>query len=367
MRNLACFLPLILFPVLAFSQNPQISNWTFAGVAQGFAGQPNEQTYIVYPPEVKRMDTRGGELWFSVTPKANLSCKQLFKVGWNFDQDIQTIHEGQTVNLQVFNIPTGDSGVGFRTCYAQAKAWAYDGGFLEIQFLGGSPNHFTQQPAYSKFWNPESQYLVTTSGRIGACPAGQDYQPDKPAGSFLIKDGIYRVGETNAPAGNITFEISKGGLFKYIVMYTYDGLSGPAVLPSASSLSMQAPLIAHNILSEQGIYWMQLNLPGTISNAAGKKLQIVMRFCDASGQPLPANPAETTYRDAGGFAATTSLIMEIPSNNYALNDIPIWMPYYALNLPQTGQQQHQVFVYAEVYADGQSMGISEKAPMQVLW
>ncbi len=369
MRNIACFLTQLLLPVLAFTQNPHISSWTFSGVVQGFSGQPNEQTYLVSPPEVKRLDTKGAEFWFYITPKANLSCKQLFRVGWNFDQDLKTIHEGQTVNVQVFNIPTGDSGPGFKNCYHQARQWAYDGSFLTVIFNGCEPNSFSYQPAYSKYWRPESQYLITTSKRIEANPAGQEIS--LPAGnftgSFLVKNGVYKVGDMNAPAGNINFEISKGGLFKYFVTYTYDGLGSPATLPSQSILSIQAPIITHNILNEQGIYWMRLNLPGTINGAAGKKLQIVMRFCDASGKLLPANPAETVYRDAGGYAATTSLIMDIPSNNHLLNDIPVWMPYYALNLQQTGYQQYQVFAYAEVFVDGSSLGISQKTPMQVLW
>lgn len=92
-----------------------------------------------------------------------------------------------------------------------------------------------------------------------------------------------------------------------------------------------------------------------------------MRFCDANGKLLPAASQETTFRDANGYAATTSPIVQIPGNAYSFNDLVIWMPYYALNLPKTGSQTYSVWVYAEVFVDGKSLGVSEKTAMNVLW
>ena len=373
-RELFCFMIFICFyliPIGSYCQDPKISNWNCAGIVNGFAGKPNEITYIVSDPEIKRMDTQGGEMWFALTPKTHPACKQYFKVGWNFDQSVQTLSEGQRVNVQVYNIPSGDSGVGLKHCYLEGKQWAYDGGYLAINFLGGNSNHFHHQEQYAKYWGPKSQYLMTLNPNknVSAYPVSPGYPIDvgTSAGTLLVMDGVYKVGETDAPFGSFCFEISKGGVFKYIIMYTFDGLTSPKASIYQYPLSVQAPLVQHNIQNAQGEYWMQINLPGSVQKAIGKALQIVIRFCDAKGNLLPASPQEQTYRDAGGYVATSSPILNVSDDNFVFNDIVIWMPYYALNLPKTGYQTYSVFAYAEIFVDGKSIGFSEKTPMNVTW
>ncbi|PKN96190.1 MAG: hypothetical protein CVU43_21980 [Chloroflexi bacterium HGW-Chloroflexi-5] len=310
-------------------------------------------------------------MWFALTPKTHPACKQYFKVGWNFDQSVEALFEGQMVNVQVYNIPSGDSGEGFKECYQQGKQWAYDGGYLTISFLGGNSNHFHHQENYAKYWGPKSQYLMTLkpNKRVEAYPVNPGYPTDvgTSTGTLFVIDGIYNVGETDAPYGSFCFEISKGGVFKYCVMYTYDGLTGSITPNSAYPFFIQSPLVQHNIQNAQGEYWMQINLPGSIQKAIGKSLQIVIRFCDANGHLLPASPQEQTYRDTGGYVATSSPILGISDNNFALNDIVIWMPYYALNLSKTGYQTYSIFAYAEVFVDGKSLGFSDKTAMNVTW
>ena len=140
-----------------------------------------------------------------------------------------------------------------------------------------------------------------------------------------------------------------------------------AQVGNSFAVNMQAPTVQHNVRNDQGIYWMQLQLPGFIENAAGKSLQIVMRFSDANGQFFPAAPQELVYRDQGGYAASTAPLIRIPSNSYSFQDQVIWMPYYALNLARIGNQNYSVYVYAEVYVDGMSVGVSEKTAMNVVW
>lgn len=354
-----------------FGQSDPITNWSCAGIVNGFEGPPNQTTYIVSDPEIKRLDTRGAEFWFALTPKSHPDCKQYFRIGWTFDQDVSTLSEGQSVNVQVFNLPSGDVTTGLRQCYREAKSWAYDGGYLIANFLGGSSNSIHQKPEYSKYWGPKSQYLFTLSqsGGIQVYPVDPGYKTavGTDVGTITVRDGIYKIGETDAPFGSFCIEISKGAVFRYMVTYLYDGKVAPASPTGNFSVNMQAPLVEHNIPNTQGTYWMKLTLPGVIEKAAGKSLQIVMRFCDDKGQLLPTASQETVYRDAGGYAASTSPIIQIPSNSYALQEAVVWMPYYALNLPRTGFQNYAVYVYAEVYVDGMSVGVSEKTAMNVVW
>ena len=370
---LLAFLPAFFFLniFISFCQNDPIANWSCVGIVNGFEGPPNEQTYTVSDPEVKRLDMRGGEFWFALTPKSHPNCKQYFRIGWTFDQDVSTLAEGQSVNVQVFNLPSGDASTGFRQCYREGKAWAYDGGFLIVNFKGGAANAFHHKPEYSRYWGPKSQYLFTLSqsGGIQAYPVDPGYKTavGTDVGAITVRDGIYKVGETDAPYGSFCIEISKGAVFKYMVTYLYDGKVAPASPTGNFSVKLQPPLVEHNIPNTQGTYWMKFNLPGTIEYAAGKSLQVVMRFSDANGQLLPTDPRETVYRDQSGFAASTSPIIQIPSNSYSLQEAVVWMPYYALNLPRTGYQNYTVYAYAEVYIDGMSVGVSEKTAMNVVW
>lgn len=366
------FLFFFLLSTFSFSQDPPVSSWIFAGIANGFEGPPNQQTYIVSDPEVKRLDSGGGELWFGITPRSNLGCKQYFRVGWNFEQALNTLYEGQKVNFQVYNIPSSDAGVGLKQCYAQAKQEVYDGGYLIVTYLGSAFNPLHQKESYARYGGPKNQYFLALSPnkRVEAYPVepGFPCQVGTATGTMLVMDGVYKVGEMDAPYGSFCLEISKDGVFRYFVMYMFDGLLGHQGTSSSSfPISIQAPLIQHNILNNQGAYWMQINVPGAIQSAAGKSLQVVIRFCDANGNLLPAYPQETTYRDMGGYAASTAPVVKIPTNNYSFNELVIWMPYYALNLSKTGYQTHSIFAYAEVFVDGKSVGVSEKTGLNVIW
>lgn len=376
MRKQAYDLPLFFFffflSTFTFSQDPPISSWSFAGIANGFEGSPNQENYIVSDPEIKRLDTGGGELWFGISPRSNLGCKQYFKVGWNFEQALNTLYEGQKVNFQIYNVPSSDAGVGLKQCYAQVKQQIFDGGYLVLTYHGSTFNPFHRKEPYVKYGGPKNQYFLTLSPneRMEAYPVDPGFpcHVGTAAGTMLVMDGVHKVGGMDAPYGSFCLEVSKGGVFKYFVMYMFDGLSGsPGTSSSSFPITVQPPVIQHNILSSQGVYWMQINVPGVIQSAAGKSLQVVIRFCDANGNLLPAYPQEATYRDLGGYAASTAPLVQIPTNNYSFNELVIWMPYYALNLSKTGYQTHSIFAYAEVFVDGKSAGVSEKAGLNVIW
>ena len=113
---------------------------------------------------------------------------------------------------------------------------------------------------------------------------------------------------------------------------------------------------------------MEIRVPGVVRNAVGKRLQLVMRFMDARGNLLPAHPSELTYRDARGYAASGSPVFAVNSAQFDLSGIQLWMPYYALNLPNTGgRQNHTVSCYAEVFLDNVSVGRSPVQSFNLRW
>ena len=107
---------------------------------------------------------------------------------------------------------------------------------------------------------------------------------------------------------------------------------------------------------------MMLNVPGVLQNAAGKKLQLVVRFIYSNGAMLVANPAEPSYRDASGFVATGTSQLAVNNNAFNLGGLSITVPYYALNIQATnGTFVHVISAVATVYVD--NFVIAQSAPM----
>lgn len=110
---------------------------------------------------------------------------------------------------------------------------------------------------------------------------------------------------------------------------------------------------------------MMIRLPGSLTNASGKTLQVVVRFSLQNGSPLFANSQERTFRDAQGLVATGTALIQIASPYIDLNSLLISIPYYALNLAETGlfyDLQLTAFVYVDNVALAQS-----SAPFRVRW
>ena len=362
----------LLFTSLSVpAQQPVISSWKFAGIANGFDGVPNHQYFAIAEPEIKRLDPQGGELWFTVTSKSFPSCKQVFRVGWIFEQPVNTLTEGQTVNVQVFNWPVGDSGgVGYRECYQQGRQWANDQSYFTINFQGGAFCHLHKRLDYAKYWSAQSPLVFSTKpeGGIFSLPVNPGFNAPVglTTGSLAVKSFTQQPGKDAAAHNSFTIGISKGEVFRYNIVYLFEGKPGPKVSASVP-LILETPVIRHNIPNEDGVYFMQLSLPGSIQNSAGHSLRIVMRFFDANGRPLPAAADEPTYRDQRGYVASASEVVLIPDNAYSLDQLTLWLPYEALNLPKTGYTSYTVQAYAEIFLDGKSVGVSERATIDVLW
>ena len=94
---------------------------------------------------------------------------------------------------------------------------------------------------------------------------------------------------------------------------------------------------------------MAIRLPGTITNASGKTLQIVVRFSFQNGQPIFANAQERFFRDVQGLVATGTAPIPVATQNLNLRDFPMTIPYYALNLqPNNGQVTYNLQLTAFV-------------------
>jgi len=113
----------------------------------------------------------------------------------------------------------------------------------------------------------------------------------------------------------------------------------PPSPPQALSVSLNTPMVLHNvpISTPTGMaQGMQIKIPGLITGAANRSLQIVVKFNYLNGPPLRANPLEPGYRDTGGLVATGTPPIPVATNSEATDPLQIFIPYYALNFPPTG-------------------------------
>jgi hypothetical protein len=113
---------------------------------------------------------------------------------------------------------------------------------------------------------------------------------------------------------------------------------------------------------------MQIFIPGTITNASGKTLQITVKFNYQNGPPLFANQQESTFRDVSGLVATGTRPQTVGSNSESLSNVSLSLPYYALNFVQTGGQRvYQLSFTVYVYIDNQLAAQSQAMPFNLVW
>jgi hypothetical protein len=203
------------------SKIDEFTSWQAVNILHDFQAPPSPELWVEPSlTEIRQLDTAGGELWFKLTPKDDPGCVQHYKVGWNFDRDIGIVSEGESFNVQLFVEPQGDTGSGLSTCYTQAKARAYWGGQFTIQFRPSSSNKHTQE--YPEYHEGSAQYLFHKTTDV----YGVGYEQGSAVDGFRVVDSPYasNIGYMNASHGSISFSISKGGVFTYVITYLYDAL-----------------------------------------------------------------------------------------------------------------------------------------------
>jgi len=147
----------------------------------------------------------------------------------------------------------------------------------------------------------------------------------------------------------------------------------PRPIQAVPSVSMGLPEIVHSphVPNPAGVAnapGLQIRVPGRISNAAGKKLQLVAKFGYLNGQPIFASASERQFRDVGGFVATGTQPSAVASNSEDLNTSIITIPYYALNFPPTNYAaQINLALWVKAYLDGQVISQSAAVPFTFRW
>jgi hypothetical protein len=167
-----------------------------------------------------------------------------------------------------------------------------------------------------------------------------------------------------ANGGSFTLRIGNRGI-SFDVVYLY---SKKQIVIEPPMQQLVNPVIQHNIQNTEGVYWMQITVPGILQGYYGKQIQLVMRFTDANGNFLPGIHSDQRYVDASGYAATGSGLITVNSDNFDLSPYFTWMPYYALNLPNSGgTTTHSLFTFAEIYSEGRLIMQSQMVPFNVTW
>lgn len=371
MRNIfkkLLFLGLILF--FFFQSNAQI--FYLKDYVLGNSYDPNNKTwswkaskYCPYNYSIKanRVDYFGGEIELHVSPGTQPDCKSIYLITWAFDKDIRTVSCGERIMVDFKNQPIVKENCGI-------FVWEGD-------------------------MNPSSISIITGSG-VGESSLVYEERKNDPQGSyrdyvFSHHPGHVVHGEPVANQGEFVHvhharvaldvcsrkdfaEIANGGSFtlrmgnrgiSFDVVYLY---SKKQIIIDPPKQTLPNPTIQHNIQNTEGVYWMQITIPGYLQNFYGKQVQLVLRFTDANGNYLPGIKEDQRYIDASGYAATGSGMISVNSNNFYLGPYVMWMPYYALNLPNTGgATTHSLYTFAEVYSEGKLIMQSQMVPFTVSW
>jgi hypothetical protein len=136
---------------------------------------------------------------------------------------------------------------------------------------------------------------------------------------------------------------------------------------TASSITINPPEITHNVMTK-GEYWMNIKPTGWLSGFQGRKAQLVTRFYYSNETPLYASGQDPTYRDVSGLVATATDVFEVNLSTLDLSQQIMTIPYRSLNLPYTGgQASYNLFLFLDVFVDGQLQKQSGRVPFTVKW
>jgi hypothetical protein len=139
--------------------------------------------------------------------------------------------------------------------------------------------------------------------------------------------------------------------------------TSPPPSPALPSALFQAVTYQHNIVvpTPNGpAPGMQINTSVSLHNAAGRTVQLVVRFSYSNGPPLYANAQEMTFRDPSGLVATWTPA-HVAAADEAWN-LTASIPYFALNfMPTNGMAVYNLALTAFVYADQRP--VAQSAPV----
>lgn len=136
--------------------------------------------------------------------------------------------------------------------------------------------------------------------------------------------------------------------------------SGPAhstVSTSPPMVVVNVPTVATDVLVFNpygpGGPGVSIVVPGQLTNAVGRHVQIVARFVYPNGQMLRADPHEPNFRDFSGFVAVGTPDITVNQPFVDLSAFPFSIPYYILldSPPTNGARFFTLSMYVSVYVN----------------
>lgn len=340
--------------VLGNSHDPNNKTWTW---------KASKYCPYNYTIKANRVDYLGGEIELHASPGTLPDCKSIYLIKWTFSKDIRTVTCGEKIFVEFSNRPISKENCGI-------FVWEGDMNPSGIGIKTGSGVGESSLVYEERMKDPQSSY--------------RDYVFQHYPGHYVHGEPVANQGEfvhvhharvplevcsrkdyaEIANGGSFTLRMGNRGI-SFDVVYLY---SKNQTVITPQNQTLQNPVIQHNIQNAEGVYWMQLSIPGQIQGFNGKQIQLVLRFVDANGNFLPGINYDQRYVDANGYAATGSTTINVNSDNFDLSSIQMWMPYYAFNLPNTGgNQTHNLYTFAEVYSEGKLIIQSQMVAFNVNW
>ena len=315
------------------------------------------------PARLVKADARGGAIDFDVTYANGGLCTETYRVQWKFDQDMSFLKYEENSNYYDFEIRTqvinGNCGKiqPWRNPFVIAVAndvstssilmeQGYDEVSMAQGIFGGSSDRlFTRDDEWVRF-NQARQGFVR--------------------GRFHTKKDLNSYGKYTwfkfTIIGNSNHTDPKAS-FQYEIVYVYD-VNGAPDYVNVNTLTLDIPEVVQNQVDQEGRKGMWVRVPGELAPQSGKQFRLQARFETSTGQELKGNNLDQTYVDNRGYASAVSPLYFIPPGPYRLEQIALWVPYYALQSNARNRQQ-LIYVFMELWVDGKIAARSPKVPIQV--
>jgi len=341
----------------------EYTHWSLSFILHDYVGTPDNETFIMGGPVIGRLDSLGGDLLFYLTPQSNHDCRQAFRVGWNFSRSIGDLEEGKSVDVEVFSYPVVDTNRMMLDCYrASGEAAGHDDG-VWIRFIGGDAKGLASQPDLAFYWEKTSPALFRVAQPVRAASGSGS---ERNSGIMDVQDLDKDPSAAGIFFGTMALEIGMEGVFEFRILYLYDGRESDISPEGAHRLLVDKLVVEHSITGSSAVPVMNIALVGLLEQAVGRNVQIVIHFLDNYRRPLPGIEGDAAFCDSTGFAVASSPVRRIPGRQYYLNELAVSVPYYALNLP-TSNTGHSIYLYAEIFLDRKSIGISRLTQTTFFW
>lgn len=341
----------------------EYTHWSLSYILHDYVGTTDNGSFIIGGPVVERIDSLGGDLLFYMTPRSDHDCRQAFRIGWNFGQPVSDLEEGKSVNVEVFIYPLVDTNRMMLECYRTSREAAVHNNGIWIKFIGGDAKGLTSQPDLAFYWERSSPDLFRLDRPVEAV-SGSGLSNGH--GTMAVQDLDKDPSNENIFFGTMALEISMADVFEFRILYLYDGRESDVSPEGAHRLLLDKLVVEHSVTGNRAAPVMNISLIGLLEQAVGRDVQIVIHFLDNYRRPLPGIEGDAAYCDSTGFAVASSPVRRVPSRQYYLNELMITVPYYALNLPTTNAS-HTIYLYAEIFLDKKSIGMSRLAQTTFFW